>query len=179
MPTTPGLGLPYPSGTVAPNVPADMQALAQAVEGAIYQRPRVKIITGADQALTSGSLTTVDFNGGSVAYDTNAMADIANDRIVIKTAGLYRFSARLAWGISSAGYRALIITRGVSEFLVDNYDAATPSQSKITTVTSEPILCAVNDAISLQTVQTSGGSLNLIQANSRRCHLAADWAGKA
>jgi len=179
MPTTPGLALPYPALSDTPDVPYWMQQLAQAVEGAIYQKPRAKIVTGADQSIPNSALTTVDFAGGSVSYDTNAMADIANDRIVIKTAGLYRFSARIAWGVNATGYRALIVTRNGAEFIVDDYSAATPSQSKITTVTSEPIACAVNDAITLQTVHTAGAALNVVQANGRRCYLAADWAGKA
>jgi hypothetical protein len=55
MPTTPG-GLPYPASTDPPNVPADIQALAQAVE---TQRERVASGTVSWPSTATGATSAV------------------------------------------------------------------------------------------------------------------------
>lgn len=177
MPTTPGLALPYPALSDTPDVPYWLQQLAQQVEAKLSNRPRCRMVTGADQSIPNGTATVVDFAGGTVVHDNNAMADLANDQIVIKTAGYYVFTARVAFGINSAGYRAVLIGSGTNLEGVDDYRAATPTQSAITTLRSYPILCAVGDAFNVRVVQTSGAALNLIAANNRRCSFGATWVG--
>jgi len=172
MAATPG-GLPYPALTDAPDVAYWNQQLAQAVEARIANRPRCKIVAGATQTLATSPLT-VDFAGGTVAYDTNGMADIPNDQIVIKTAGWYRISARLVFVSNATGYRALVVQRNGSEFILDDYRPAVSGTVTIITVTSEPILLAVSDTIRLQAAQNNN-PLSLITANGRYSHLAVDW----
>lgn len=170
-------GTPYPALTDAPDVPYWMQQLAQAMDTRTVGKPRCKLVAAANQSVNSGSSTTVDFAGSTPVYDTNAMADIANDQIVVRTAGWYRISARTVWASNSSGYRSLVVQRNAAEFVVDDYRAAAPGQVTIATVTSEPILLAVNDTIRLLGVQTSGAALNLTSANgaARYSNLAVDW----
>ncbi|MFI5607784.1 hypothetical protein [Amycolatopsis sp. NPDC051903] len=75
MPLTPNWSLPYPAGTQVPNVPADMQALAQAVEtvfdgfnGALTTKVGGEVKASAQQTgLNSGSGTRLTFGGTLVA----------------------------------------------------------------------------------------------------------------
>lgn len=171
MPSTPGLALPYPTLDDTPDVPFFMQQLAQAVEAKLSGLPRCKIVQGADQAIAG--LTTVDFAGGTVAYDNAGMADLASDAIVIKKAGLYVFNASLRWANSTGGYRAGIITRGAGDFLCDDYRSALPTNAaQPYTWSSDAIQCAVGDVITLRTTVTNG-PVTLGLVNGRRSHLAA------
>lgn len=172
MATTPA-GLPYPALTDAPDVSYWMQQLAQAVDTRTVNKPRCKLVAAATQSLT-GSPAVVDFAGGSVTYDTNGMADIPNDQIVIKTAGWYRISGRLVFASNATGYRALVVQKNGVDFIVDDYRPAVSGTVTIITVTSEPILLAVNDTIRLMAAQNNS-PMTLITANGRYSHLAVDW----
>lgn len=178
MPTTPVLALPYPALTDSPDVPYWMQQLAQTIEAKLTNLPRCKLLAAAAQSIPNNITTTVDFAGGTVVYDTAAMADIANDQIVIKRAGYYRLSARIVYNTSATGYRTVVVQKNGADFVFDDYRTAPASPAPaILTATSEPILFALNDTLRLMTAQTSGGALNLAAANGagRYSHLSVDW----
>lgn len=179
MPTTPGLALPYPALTDGPDGPLQLRQLAERIEATQWNRPRCKIRTagGSTQSINNNALTQILFSGGGVVHDNNNMADLVNHQIIIRTTGLYVLNARVAWQSSANGYRALIITRGGADFLVDDYRSATPTQGTIVTLTSEPIALAVNDTINIKVLQSSGGPLNVQDANGRGSHLSAAWVG--
>ena len=182
MPTTPTLGLPYPALTDSPDVPYWLAQLANTVETKLRRRRAKMVRPAAAQTIASGSLTTVDFTGGTITYDTegaapNGMADLANDQLVVRTAGYWVFTARVAWPNNANGYRGHLITRGAAEFIVDDYRGAASGQSTIATFTSDPILCAVGDVIKLQVIQTSGAALDLAVVNGRGTSLTARFDG--
>lgn len=179
MPTT-TTGLPYPALTDTPDVPYWMQQLAEAVEArGLSATPRCKITANpAGQSIPNSALTQVDLAGGTVVYDyATAMADIANDQIVCKKAGLYILSARVGWASGSVGFRGAIITRGASDFLSDSYVAPVTGQATIQTWSSEPVQLALNDTINLKVIHTQGAALALGVFNSRNAHLALHWVG--
>lgn len=178
MGNTANLALPYPSSANSPDVPFDLQQLAEAIDAKLAKRPRCKITANpAGQTIANTTLTTVDFAGGSVVYDTNGMADLANDQIVIQTTGYYIVHARVAWAIGATGYRGNLITRGAADFLADDYRSAAPTQATIPTFTTEPVLLTAGDLINLKVVHSQGTNLNLSVINGRVCHLAAWWVG--
>lgn len=178
MPNTTN-GLPYPALTDAPDVPYWVQQLADAVDAKTLAQPRAKIVMAAATQSTAsgGATTTLDFAGGTVTYDNDGMASIATDSLTIQTAGYYVFTARVAFAANAAGYRSLLITRGATDFLADDLRAATPTQACIMQISSEPVLCAVGDVITVKVSQTSGGALNVGPANARNAYLAGVWVG--
>lgn len=179
MGSTTNLALPYPAPTATPDVPFDLQQLAEAIDAKLAKMPRCKITANpAGQAVVSGTLTTVDFAGGTIVYDTlGNMADLANDQIVVRKTGFYILHARVGWANGATGYRAGLITRGAADFLADDYRSATPSQTAIPTWASEPVLLTNGDLINLKVQHTQGSNLNLTAVNGRTSHLALYWLG--
>lgn len=177
--TTPTYAIPYPGLTDAPDVPYWAQQLAERVDTLLArERKRAKIVRpAAAQSIPNATVTTVDFAGGSIAYDGDAMADLANDALVVKTAGWWRFVARVAWPSNATGYRGHLIVRGAADFLADDYRQAANGQSTIAQFATEPVLCAVNDVVKLQVVQASTVALNLADVNGRGTYLAAEFLG--
>lgn len=102
MPNTPTYNFPYPALTDDPNVPADMQALAQAIEDEIERvDSNVSLVLGAAQAITtalvatnesttSTSYTDLATVGPSVSVTTGTFA------IVFFTATAWQASASTA-----------------------------------------------------------------------------------
>lgn len=168
-------GFPYPVGTdrVMDGDNA-MQALAEAVDAAFTSRPRAKIVAAANQTLNNDTITTVTFAGGVVSYDTNGMADLANNRLVIKTAGLYVIHGRLGFAFNAAGARGGLLWLNGATYLAEDYRLAIAvNYGTVFNVVSEPIALAVNDNLSLRALQVAGGTLPLTTINGRYSHLAA------
>lgn len=182
MPSTPTLALPYPALTDSPDVPYWMGQLANAVETKLRRRRAKMSRPATAQSIASGTVTTVDFTGGTIAYDTegaapNGMCDLVNDQLVVKTAGYWVFTGRVAFQSNSTGYRGVLIVRGANDYLVDDYRAGASGQATITTLSSDPVLCAVGDTIRLQVVQNSTVPLDLANVNGKATSLTARYDG--
>lgn len=178
MPTTPTLALPYPASSATPDVPYDLQQLAQAVEGAMTGKPRCKISQATPQAVANTTLTLVTWD--TTDYDNNAMADLVNERIVIKTAGWYTVTAFIPWANNSTGYRLTIVDAGTTPpHIMQDYRAPATGTSTGIHITSEPVLLAVNDFAQIKIQQSSGGSLSLGAINSQNPFLAVHWHAAA
>lgn len=179
MPTTPTLAFRYPDGTVLPDVPLALQNLATDVENALVSKPRCKISQSAIQTFSvSGTTYDMDFASSVVNYDTDTMADVANDRILIKTAGWYIFSAFVGFAANGTGARDVFIdVAGVHK--LQWFGAAAPTGVTAIHVSTEPILCAVNDAVKATITQTSTASLNSTNPNGIYPYLTAHWYSKA
>jgi len=151
-----------------------MQSLAEAVDAAFTNRPRAKIVAAANQTLNNDTITTVTFAGGVVAYDTNAMADLANNRLVIKTAGLYVLHARFPFSFNASGARGGLLWLNGATYLAEDYRIAIAVNYATTfNVVTEPIALAVNDYVNARALQVAGGTLPLTTVNGRYAHLAA------
>lgn len=135
-----------------------------------------KITATADQACANLGVPVVAF--GSTVYDTSGMADLANNRIVIKKAGYYRINSHIVWASNATGYRATVVrVNGLS--IADNYYAAANGNVTVSGWTTEPILLAIGDLVNVFVVQSSGATVNLTIANSRYSHLEVDWVADA
>ena len=192
MPTTPNHALRYPVLGDAPNVPLDLQRLAEDTDTALaghetrldaietFVKPMAKVEAQADQSIPNSSLTYVDFAAGLVHYDTLAMVDIANDAINIKRAGYYRFTARVAYPTNATGYRATLIQNFTkNRYIGEDYRAAPNGTVALGTVTTEPIWCDLNDVIKLRLMHNAGSALTITNTNGTYAFLAAVWEDNA
>lgn len=145
----------------------------------IANPPQCKISANAAQSIANTTLTTVTF--AVTDYDSNNMADLANNRIVIKTAGWYTLTAFVAWANNATGYRLHIADAGPSASQLHIVQAYLPPASGTSTgifLTSHPFLCAVNDIVDLHIQQSSGAALNISSINSIFPFLAVSWYAK-
>lgn len=143
--------------------------------GPLEVRPRCRIRAASAQAYTTNVPAVVDMAGGTVDYDTDTMADLANDRITIKTAGWYMFTGKGIFAYNATGNRFTIIEKN-GNGIAEHRHASTRDSNTVykTLVTTEPILCAINDHITLKLSQTSGGSLSTAESDGYP-YLAAFW----
>lgn len=137
---------------------------------------RAKISPTADLAIANATVVPVVF--AVTNNDTNAMADLANNRLVIKTAGIYVLYTRVCWISNASGYRGhSIYVNGV--VVADYYCGPSPGSVTIIAFNSEPMALAVNDQVALRVSQSSGVSLNITTGNGRYSYLAAEMTSVA
>lgn len=174
MPNT-ARGLTYPDSSGHTRLWEHLQELADDVEAMLNRPvPMCRMEMSADQIENNSTLTTVDFGTGVVAYDTDTMADPANDRLVIKTPGYYVVSAGIGWSTNSTGYRALLVHRARdSRYVAQLYQRAADGAVTFLQLSTEPVLMELNDTLQLRAVQTGGVALTLGQTNNTRPWLAA------
>jgi hypothetical protein len=116
---------------------------------ALQNKPFCELQTAAVQALTGSAFTNLNLT--TVIEDTNGMADVANNRIIIKTDGFYRI-------LGQCTYATGVAHRGV--FLVKNglYIASTTVPSSAADnnrqQASRVIRCVVGDLLSMQAFTT-------------------------
>jgi hypothetical protein len=177
---TPKYALPYPLGTdrVMDGDNA-IQALAERVEAVLTARklPRCRIHTAASVSIPNNVTTQVSFAGGTVAYDTDTMADIANSRITIKTAGWYVLKAFVPWLSAGTGFRVALLqsSGGVGQYAGQDYRMAVTGAITTHMIASDPLQLAVNDAVILRALHTQGTALNLGAANGVNPWISAEW----
>jgi hypothetical protein len=181
-----GLGKPLPGENydiAVPNNNMDLidaavaadRARLTAIEGDVPPTfPRCKIIANATQAFANNTPGILDLAAGNIDYDTNAMADIANDKIIIKTAGLYIITAKAVWAANATGTRFNIIYKNGTTAIAEHRHAATPGSNYKTVLSTEPMPFAVNDYVQLQLSQSSGGSLSTADSDGLP-YIAAVW----
>lgn len=191
MPTTTNHLLRYPVLADVPNVPLDLQRLAEdadtALEGIDTRlaavenkvKPLVRMESSADFAIANANNAILDFAGATISYDTDTMADAANDRLIIRTAGLYRLTAFVPFTNNATGYRTVLIQKNGVEYLGNDYRMAVNGSSTLVSVTTEPFLLAANDYLQLRAIQTSTASMTLSAQNGRRYMLAAEFVAFA
>lgn len=140
--------------------------------------PRCKLRQPAAQTTATGVPEVLEMGAATIDYDTNVMADKANDAIVIKTAGWYICTLRVVWATNATGTRFHLIDKlvgAVVTVLADDYRAAAPDTNTIVTLHTEPILLALNDKVRGRISQTSGGSLQTDSAGPGFSSLAVHW----
>ncbi|PRX48690.1 hypothetical protein B0I33_104508 [Prauserella shujinwangii] len=112
MPATPNYGLPYPALTDPPNVPADVQALAEAVDTALGNTDSAAAaldtrVDTLESAVTKGRwervavLNVPNFAVTTITYDTTVRAspdvtlDAGGQTFTLNRSGWYRIWARI------------------------------------------------------------------------------------
>ena len=160
--------LPYPLYTEVVNPPAQIQALAEAIDDALVasqaliagivarKAGRMSSVTAQaipNNAVTAGTFTTEDF-------DNDNMINIggSNTNLVIQTAGVYLVTGTATWAANAVGVReAQIFKNGVA---VAGFRAFNAAALQSGTPVTHLVVGAPGDILTLQLFQTSGGALN-------------------
>ncbi|MCG5459619.1 hypothetical protein PSH03_005403 [Micromonospora sp. PSH03] len=143
-----------------------------AIEESVYYKPFCQLNQTTPQSVTTGT-TVVRVTFQAVVDDTDSMADLANNRIVVKTAGLYRVTAQMNWPVNATGHRVirLYVNGGTSR--AEYATSGTLSFETRGQVTAYA-RASVGHEITCSIAQTSGGSLSTATTGSP-CWLAAEW----
>jgi len=135
--------------------------------------PRCSLYLTADQLIAN--TTATDLSGWTELEDTDTMYDAGSPtRITFKTAGLYVVHACVRYASNATGYRAALINHNGSSDIANAYQAAAPN-IPTTAVISFDYRFAVNDYITLQARQSSGGDLNVLGGVDDYTFFQARW----
>lgn len=163
MPTTPR-GLVYPSSTDDPNVPADMQALAQSIEAVWDGQPYCVTHHSTTQSLTTATMTAVSIDTDDSDVLGMHSTSTNTSRIVAPSAGLYIGTATVSFASNSTGVRILTLrknsggvgTAGTQLGYIEISAATAIHYMQVQGI----IALAASDYLELFAYQNSGGALN-------------------
>lgn len=139
--------------------------------GNFFRNPPTCVLrASAAQAFTNNVEAVVAFD--TVVGDNDSMADLANNQIVCKTAGVYLVTATIGWVGNATGWRqARVYANGP---LLAN-DVVTPGvATSVWQSTSGIYRFSANAVVQLKGLQTSGVSLNT-SPTSFTPTLSATW----
>jgi hypothetical protein len=122
-----------------------------------------KVTHNANQSITSGLQTTLNFN--TEVYDKWGMHDTAvnNQNIVIPIAGVYYVTACIEWAASNAGdYRDIGIYLSGSNHIAQNRIRAASAVNTTRLNIGVLYRFAANDIVYVWVKQDSGGALNVV-----------------
>lgn len=133
--------------------------------------------TGASQTILNNTATQLAYD--STDFDTDGLADLAGDRFVVVTAGVYRLTAAVAWsgvGGGSAGYRQTeIFVNGVSRFIT-RQNAVSGTVGTFGVQATGLAKLAVGDIVICKVTHTQGASLaTAAAANPGYVSLSAEY----
>lgn len=181
-------GFPFPVGTdrVMDGDNA-IQALAQYTDdyllGGKAHRCRIAYATGL--SIPNNVVTDLSMVGATVAYDTGGMANVANNRIDIKTTALYVITLTVGWqapGTPTGNRDALIFRNSVSPasaYIANDYRPAQASSSTAVNLVTDPLPLTAGDSIVGRVLHTQGAVLTTLSQNGVPCSLTvAMWMGQ-
>ena len=177
--TTPILGLPYPLYSEAVDGPAQIQALAEAVDNVVaplqttltnaQNRKSGAVSAVAVQAIPNAVYTTVTWVTEDFDTDNIFNLGVSNTNAVPSTTGTYVITAESRFAAAAAGTRAIrILVNGVvvQGTTIELLASPAGTQTDICTTTILPL--AAGQIVTIQVLQGSGGALNI---DSRRFSL--------
>lgn len=168
MPTTPR-GLVYPASTAAPDVPADMQALAESIEAVWDGQPYCVVHNASAQSLTSGTIAVLTQDTDD--SDVLAMHSTATNtsRIVAPSAGLYIAYATLNFAAHATGVRIGNIRKNAAGSSVGGTSLGYVELATSGTITYVQVMgltyLAATDYVEVFGYQNSGGALGCTTTN--------------
>lgn len=112
----------------------------------------------SDQAIGTGAWTKVTF--GTITHDTDQMADIANNGITIRRAGLYLITCTIPWEAVAAGTvrgaRIMVETADIGRDTTSGHGLINPSNS-----VSRRRYCGTGTRITASVYHDRGANLNV------------------
>lgn len=169
MPST-ASGIVYPASTDPPEAWTAMGNMAASLEtliASLVNPPRARIHNSGNVATANNTITIMTMDTSD--YDTDTMVDLANNQLVVKTAGVYAISGQIAWTANATGARDAYLYAGASGApgIIGNDQRATLGAATATVqqVYAEVEL-NVNDVIQLRGSQTSTAALNASASNA-------------
>lgn len=135
--------------------------------------PRCSLYLTADQLIAN--TTATDLSGWTELEDTDTMYDAGSPtRITFKTAGLFTVNACVRYANNATGYRAALVRLNGSNDIANAYVAASSTLATTATISFD-YRFAVNDYITLQARQSSGGDLNALGTLDEYTFFQARW----
>lgn len=127
--------------------------------------PAVRVFHNAAQSITSATPTNLAFNSERIDQASNAadtMHDTVtnNSRLTCRYAGVYIIIANIEWAASTAGTRILTIRLNATTN-IGSTQVQSPTSAIFQQVTPTMWPLAVNDFVTAEVTQNSGGALNV------------------
>ena len=127
-------------------------------EGGLLESISARMYATATQSINNATFTVREFD--TEDYDTDgSLVDLANNKMVIQTAGKYICVASAGFVANTTEFRILRIYKGADWFAESVVDNAGGTAGTVLSC-SAIIDCAVNDEITIKVYQFSGGALN-------------------
>ena len=151
-----------------------------------YRVPPTALVSRVTtQSISNSVFNNVQFT--AEGWDTDDIATLAtnNDRLTIKTAGIYLVTANAMFAANATGQREMTIVQSPTPAWTTSGTIASTafvygtSSVNIYQAMSASVIttCAVNDYFTVQVWQNSGGALNL-QCDIRPASLSVTWLGQ-
>lgn len=144
-----------------------------AIEKSVYFKPFCHMAANVNQSV-SHNAAALQAGLATVVEDTDGMADTANNRMVVQTAGLYRITAQAVYAANATGGRSvrIYVTGGTSkaESSVGTYGTLGATY----VVAHATLRCTAGSTIYMGLTQTSGAALSTDIAASGM-FLQAEW----
>jgi len=148
------------NGNIASGANIDgAKLLAASISQLKLANPSICVLTKtSDQSIPNGG-TTLTFS--TALKDTDTMADIANNRIVIKTAGFYYVVASIGWDDGGAGFwKGTLLRLNGATLGTGNYvPTQTAAFNGQPTVVQAYLQLIVNDNLGIFANQNTGGNV--------------------
>jgi hypothetical protein len=126
-------------------------------------RDRVALQNSTVQALSNGVVASINFDTEN--FDSNGMhSGVSPERVICVVPGIYIITGYVKIAASAAGIRSakLVLHSGANTYDLDEDRKSAASAGETACTTSAIVMMATNDYITLDVVQTSGGSLNTV-----------------
>jgi hypothetical protein len=132
---------------------------------ALLTQPYCKMTKAATQSIPNTSVDTLILHD-TIVYNSDGMADTANNRMNINTAGKYLIGTAGVWATDATGFRMSRIkhVRGGTTTIIGEVRGAA-SSSNVSRISTAMYDCQVGDILQMYMAQ-SGGSALVIQSTS-------------
>ena len=168
---TPRLALPYPIPDDTVDVPRDVQALANKLDGFTWLTPPVPLERARAQRnaalnIANDTLTAISFDAAVAHVGNTAGMWVAGTptRLIAVTAGVYHFHGQTEFGINATGVRGISVQKNNqgTQRIAQEWRGAAPGTGYGTRmhVTGWDYLNA-NDYLEMLVIQNSGVALPL------------------
>lgn len=168
MGTTPR-GFVYPASVDTPDVPADMQALAESMESYLDGQPYCSVQHNTTQSISTATWTAAIFDTEN--SDAYAMHGASSSRISAPAAGLYLVTGYFAFASNGTGTRKAQIRKnagGVSTAgtSLGHTGGAPQTALQYFGSISAIVSLAASDYVEMFVYQDSGGSLATVASTA-------------
>lgn len=156
MPTTPLLALRYPAPSASPDVPFNMQALAEDVEAQVDRKLAVLEYSGTAQSIPTAAYTVL--TNAVTTVNRGLTVSNAAGTITVPAAGTYLITGAVSFASNATGLRYAAIGVNTVVTRVTTETALTAAGTTVTVATMIPL--PTGAVVDLRAFQSSGANLN-------------------
>lgn len=170
--------VPNPTAWVAGERPtaAKLNANSTDLGNFLLSKPTARIENWTDQAVPTATYTDLTFS--TTAFDTDGMASLVNNRIIIQTNGIYRINCQTAWNVSGVGIRYAALLKNGSYVTINGYPPHTAGL--VVADVNEMLYLVAGDYLTVRGYQNTGGSLSTYSSTGTRpsTYLQVEWVSR-